>query len=202
MRVSFPRPEGVAVNMMPFVPAEGSPIAQYGPIVEACGVAKSRDVHFLTVSEHVVSSGAHRRGGIHTEAPRLGKWGGGWGGRGGVWMASTVAGSCRVWHFSVPPEQLGEGGCCAHLDIAGVPSRTLSAGELANFSDRTPHESLPLPAGTPRQFFRLVGPEVSLWFAEHSTQNPKCPLPAAIEVIYGNKFGATARNVKLISEQP
>lgn len=57
-------------------------------------------------------------------------------------------------------------------------------------TDRTPHESLPLQAGTLRQYFRLVTSKVSLWYAEHSTANPKVPLPEGITLIEGNKFSA------------
>lgn len=189
--VRFPSPSGISVNMMPFVPVAGLPraVAQYDELVRACGVSASPRVYFLTVSEHAVSTGTHRRGGVHTEGQRGRKWGGSaWGGKGGVWMASTVANSCRVWDCEVGDSDLGIGGCCDHLDLAGVTSRTLAAGEVANFSDRTPHESVPLAMGTERQFFRLVGPDVSVWFSAHSTENPECPLPAGIEVIAGDKF--------------
>ena len=57
-------------------------------------------------------------------------------------------------------------------------------------TDRTPHESLPLQAGTVRQYFRLVTSKVSLWYAEHSTANPKVPLPEDVKLIEGNKFSA------------
>jgi hypothetical protein len=57
-------------------------------------------------------------------------------------------------------------------------------------TDRTPHESLPLQAGTLRQYFRLVTSKVSLWYAEHSTANPKVPLPEGVTLIEGNKFSA------------
>ena len=57
-------------------------------------------------------------------------------------------------------------------------------------TDRTPHESLPLQAGTLRQYFRLVTSKVSLWYAEHSTANPRVPLPQGVTLIEGNKFSA------------
>lgn len=71
------------------------------------------------------------------------------------------------------------------------PSRKLKAGEMCWFTDRTPHESLPLPAGSggKRQFFRLVTSEVSLWYAEHSTANPLCKVNSSkTKVLEGSKF--------------
>jgi hypothetical protein len=44
-----------------------------------------------------------------------------------------------------------------HLRPLLGESYLLQAGEMAWFGDATPHESLPLDAGTKRQFFRLVG---------------------------------------------
>jgi len=189
--VTFPLPRRLEVNMMPFIPNKGLPdyLSQYELLVAACCPPDPDQVNYLTVDEHPIqSSGTHRRGGIHTEAFLGGRWGGSWGGRGGVWMASTVTDSCRVWNIEVAKINLGVGGCGAHLDLSQVGNRTLDANELVNFSDCTPHESLPLIAGTSRQFFRLVGPDISHWFSAHSTSNPSCPLPEFVSVIHGNKF--------------
>mmetsp|Transcript_19551 Transcript_19551/g.27127 ORF Transcript_19551/g.27127 Transcript_19551/m.27127 type:complete len:318 (-) Transcript_19551:77-1030(-) len=41
---------------------------------------------------------------------------------------------------------------------------------------------------TPRQFFRLVGPNISVWFADHSTANKRVKLPKEVMVVRGNKF--------------
>jgi|TARA_B110000090_G_scaffold166917_1_gene185362 hypothetical protein len=57
-------------------------------------------------------------------------------------------------------------------------------------TDRTPHESLPVTAGTHRQYFRLVTSKINVWYSEHSTANPKVPLPEGVTVIAGNKFDA------------
>ena len=88
-----------------------------------------------------------------------------------------------------------------HFTFTGPCARTLDAGELIWMTDKTPHESLPIPVAvgnssrpveemhqtsgikhtkleaTPaqpqrRQFFRLVVGEVTAWFADHSTPNP------------------------------
>ena len=50
-------------------------------------------------------------------------------------------------------------------------------------TDCTPHEAVPQEASGTRQFFRLVMPCVSHWFAEHNTPNPKVALPANVKVV-------------------
>ena len=57
-------------------------------------------------------------------------------------------------------------------------------------TDRTPHESPPLKAGTSHQFFQLVMSEVSLWYEDHSTPNPNGvkPDPKVTKIVKGNKF--------------
>ena len=56
-------------------------------------------------------------------------------------------------------------------------------------TDRTPHESLPMAAGTRRQYFRLVAGPVSVWYSEHSDANPDTRYKPEAEIIHGNKFG-------------
>ena len=68
---------------------------------------------------------------------------------------------------------------------------TLEANELIWMTDTTPHESLPLEPGTYRQYFRLVTSDVSVWYAKHSTPNPKGIKPGSgVRVIYEDKFNA------------
>ena len=56
-------------------------------------------------------------------------------------------------------------------------------------TDCTPHESLPLPAGKSRQYFRLVTSDVSVWYADHSTPNPLGIVPPEnVKIVSGNKF--------------
>ena len=55
-------------------------------------------------------------------------------------------------------------------------------------TDYTPHEALPQVQGGYRQFFRVVGPDISHWYEEHSTANPKDPLPNHVKIVNGNKF--------------
>ena len=66
----------------------------------------------------------------------------------------------------------------------------MDANTLYWITDRTPHESLPLTAGTYRQYVRVVTSEVSLWFEEHSTKNPLgvVPDPSITKVVKGSKF--------------
>mmetsp|Transcript_4879 Transcript_4879/g.14105 ORF Transcript_4879/g.14105 Transcript_4879/m.14105 type:complete len:393 (+) Transcript_4879:115-1293(+) len=68
----------------------------------------------------------------------------------------------------------------------------LRAGELVWFTDRTPHESRPLPTGQPRQFFRLVTGGVDTWYAAHSTPNPLGTQPDAAVVHYDKFTGEPA----------
>ena len=62
-------------------------------------------------------------------------------------------------------------------------------GEMVWITDCTPHESLPLPAGKSRQYFRLVTSDVSVWYADHSTPNPLGIVPPEnVKIVSGNKF--------------
>jgi hypothetical protein len=54
-------------------------------------------------------------------------------------------------------------------------------------TDQTPHESLPVRETTYRQFFRLVSPEVAVWFAKNNTRNPLGVEPQC-RIVYGDKF--------------
>ena len=64
----------------------------------------------------------------------------------------------------------------------------LKANEIAWLTDRTPHEGLPQKKGAHRQFFRLVTSNISVWFQQHSTPNPKVPLPGFVRIIQDDKF--------------
>ena len=67
-------------------------------------------------------------------------------------MASTVADSCEVWNAEVrdPAGCVGAFGDCEHLRGLCGPGHRLEAGQLCWLTDRTPHESLPLPEATSR----------------------------------------------------
>lgn len=117
--------------------------------------------------------------------------------RGGVFMGSNVAGTTAVWNCHINNEYgqfVGPHGDIEALrPLLGPCTRTLDAGELIWMTDRTPHESLPVPLvdGMPvrRQYFRLVVGTVSAWFAHHSTPNPLGFRPdPSVRIVQGNKF--------------
>jgi hypothetical protein len=89
----------------------------------------------------------------------------------GIFMASTVAGSCTVWPITVDhPEKVTD----AHGGIKGLDpvfetekGRELAAGELCWITDRTPHRSNPnlTDRTVHRQFFRLVVGPIAVWYS-------------------------------------
>lgn len=112
--------------------------------------------------------------------------------KGGIFMGSTVSDSCEVFPVIVkdPAENLGNLGSCEHLREICGKGHKLKAGEIVWMTDTTPHESLPIEAGTKRQFFRFVTSEVSVWHENHSTKNPLGVVPdkEVTVVVKGNKF--------------
>ena len=93
----------------------------------------------------------------------------------GLYMASSVDDSCAVWPSLIhnPHEVTDAHGGLEHMRHHLPPEPyKLKAGELCWFTDRTPHESLPLPVEQPRQFFRLVIGPISTWYSRHNTENP------------------------------
>lgn len=187
-RVKFPNSTGIVVNMLPFIMGDKNSIPSeyhgYLNLLEACRVEEKElgKVGFLTITESTVqTSTSQRRGGIHTEKhPNL-NWGGGgaWGAgkagvfsrKQGIYLASNVDNSCRAWDFNVKtPGAMGD---CDNLknEIKINKEIYFKNGELYWITDSTPHESLPVKAGTHRQFFRLVTSPVDQWYAQHSTAN-------------------------------
>lgn len=110
---------------------------------------------------------------------------------GGIYLASNMDDTCAIFNASVDdPRMIGRLGCCEHLrEFCGLPI-LLKKNQLAWITDRTPHESLPMLKKERRQFFRLVMPEVSLWFKDHSTENSLGVGvdPSKTRVVVGNKF--------------
>lgn len=177
--VTFPKPVGLNVNMLPFIYGDPSSLPdncrQYLPMIEALGVSDEiGKTVYLSVSESEVKAGeSQRRGGVHTEAhgPDT-PWGGGnWGGNGrqgsGIFMASTVSNSCRYWSTEVL--EPGPGGDCEHLRDQLVGAHYMKANTMYWITDRTPHEAMPTNSDVYRQWFRFVGSNVSKWYAKHST---------------------------------
>lgn len=198
--VTFPEPTDININMMPFVMGNPFSIPKefggYLPLIEACDLEQEQigKVGYLSISESLVSAGtAQRRPGIHTEKHPGIDWGGGWGRgsvsdrrRDGIYMASNVPDSCRVWNLEVAPGAMGD---CEHLRHAleTVGAISTQASTLYWMTDSCPHESLQLTSDMYRQWFRLVTHKVSLWYENHSTANrlgfePDCG------IVKGDKF--------------
>lgn len=170
-------------------------------------------IGYLTIQEGWVPVGEpQRRPGLHIERPGKITCGGVWhspntatyreiswgmgciGENGlpeeGIFMASTVDHSCAIWDVLIDkPEEVSDkhGGIEPMRSLLGEP-RLLRANEMCWFTDRTPHESLPIqaPKDNPtathvyRQFFRLVVGPISVWYSKHNTPNPCGIQPDAI----------------------
>ena len=111
--------------------------------------------------------------------------------QGGIYVASSVSGSSRVWNCGIDPVGVGPLGDIEHLRfLLPGAGKVLDPGQLYWITDKTPHESLPLKERTYRQFFRLVTADVSLWYKDHSTANPLGvePDPGITKIVVGNKF--------------
>ena len=110
---------------------------------------------------------------------------------GGIFMASNIADSCRVWDCQIVDNTcIGHLGDIEHLRSFLPENEVMEPNCLYWLTDRTPHESLPLKEKTYRQFFRLVTSQVSLWFEDHSTKNPLgvVPDPNITKIVKGSKF--------------
>ncbi|KAI8897820.1 hypothetical protein BC833DRAFT_620883 [Globomyces pollinis-pini] len=212
-------PKSVYINMMPFVfdyegyKELGPEVSRYKDMIQECLWSHATgygEVCYLTIHEsYVEPEESHRRGGLHTESPgkfRMGKgehesidhfmWGRGFieGNKlsGGIYMASNISDSCRVWDAQIQEvdsqSAIGKLGNIEHLrGLLGPDYISVPANTLLWITDMTPHESVPLKERTFRQYFRLVTNEISGWFEEHSTPNPMGIKPNA-PIIKGNKF--------------
>lgn len=220
--VSFPPPMDRDVNMLPFVMGDIESLPDdlkpyYDTLIASCPVKEDElgKVCYLTVSEGLIRPGTtQRRPGLHIEAPGsmsgpggsfVAAWEHHWGRgsaytadefNGGLYMASNLGRTCRVWDALVSK---GEGlvdhhGGCEHLRPFLGKGTKLRANQLVWLTDRTPHEAVPLTRARYRQFFRLVTSHVSVWFAAHSTPNPKVPLPDFVKVIEDRKFQSVQAN--------
>jgi len=216
-QVKFPEPKEININMMPFIIGKKESIPEeyqsYWPLIEKCpGLIGSRGdrplIGYLTIQEGNVPQGqTQRRAGLHVETHRsmktaraccnpLAHWGAGMVNghdiHGGLYMASNVAGSCKIWHARLrdPENIVGHLGNIEHLrDLLGEGCQ-LEAGELIWLTDTTPHEALPVEKDCYRQFFRVVSFAVSVWYESHSTKNRLgiVPDPSITTIIKGDKF--------------
>lgn len=179
---------------------------------------------FLTIQENYVESGeTHRRCGIHTDAhrnaflnpsvlsrfsdggysiPKFYNCGGStvynWGGFvgcQGIFLCSNSPNSCAAWDVGVDDDSIGDLGDCEELRDELGAATSLLANTMYWMTDRTPHESLRLPVGAHRQFFRVVSSNVDLWYEANSTPNPLHEPPSYVLVVTENKFDRFAQLV-------
>jgi len=128
---------------------------------------------------------------------------------GGLYMASTIANTCVVYHALVDKVSTDDEGGCEHLRHLFPPegadfherqnradgrinrnrnyrrkfSRSMEANELVWMTDRTPHEVIPQTEREYRQFFRLVTSSLSIWNKARSTTNENIELPSHVLVV-------------------
>jgi hypothetical protein len=215
--VKFPDPTGINVNMMPFVMGDRDSLPEelwpyFDMILTKCPVDQSEQglVMYLTVQEGFVKAkDTQRRPGLHIEAPAASvrhsgefaaaiehfHWGYGEAHspdelHGGLYVASTMSNTTAVWDALVDSKlgAVDTHGGIEHLRPFIGKGKKLPSGMLVWMTDRTPHEALPQEVDGYRQFFRLVTADISVWFAEHSTPNPKVPVPAHVKIIGESKF--------------
>ena len=116
---------------------------------------------------------------------------------GGVFFASSVADASEVWNAPANSRVPGNvdndnHGGCEHLAFTWLGQGTkFEASELVWMTDCTPHEIFPQKESGCRHFFWVVSPCVSHCYADHSTENPKVPLPSNVTVVRGNKFNGS-----------
>ncbi|KAJ1556281.1 hypothetical protein HK405_003359 [Cladochytrium tenue] len=223
------RVEPFHVNMLPIIMGQHSSLPdkckRYSDLINQClqhcpdEVGK---VGYLTVQECWVEPGdSQRRPGVHIESPVFFDGDGGvyaghsmWCVKGGIFQASNVPDTCRVWDCVVRDHAdiVGPLGSLEHLrhTLDAGPHRgihtlpivdavtfsrngeNLLADCLAWMTDRTPHESLPVQRRVFRQYFRLVTSQVSVWYEDHSTRNDECSVapPDQVTIVAGDKFRA------------
>ena len=194
--VTFPEERNININMMPFIIGDKNSIPDeyqhYYPIIEQCKVPIEEigKIGYLSISEGIVKKNcSQRRGGIHTEKHQTHRWGNGtstgWGGRTGLYMASTVNNSCMAWNVHV--ENTGVMGDCEHMREILGKGEFMKKNELIWMTDSCPHESMKLEKDSYRQWFRFVTSEVGVWYKKHSTENRLGILPNC-KIITESKF--------------
>eukprot|EP00873_Tetraselmis_striata_P040780 jgi/Tetstr1/461044/TSEL_006194.t1 len=163
------------------------------------------NIAYLTIHEgKVAKDTSQRRPGLHTESPGFVRspcamefqyddlsWGGGSfvGGKrtGGIYMASNVAESTKVWDVKIRKPVIGKLGDIEHLRKHLGDGHFMEPDKLYWMTDTTPHESLPMKEDTYRQYVRLVVGKVTVWYRDHSTPNPYGVQPDAV-ILEGDKF--------------
>ena len=136
-------------------------------------------------------------------------WGGGYEQQDGIFMASNVDDTCAAWNCRIIDKEtsmlgklknigskteygMDSMGGIEHLRMALPKDKKylLKKNRLYWMTDRTPHEALPMKEDGWRQFFRLVGHKLDVWYEDHSTKNPMgiVPDPNFTKIVKGNKF--------------
>ena len=148
-------------------------LRKYGPLLERCPVPRDEEgqVGYLTVHESEVPAdgkSTQRRAGLHVECPAEHDlpevvasftpggqhcWGAGSCDmimegdvyHGGIYMCSNVDGTTRVFDNLVEHDIIGPGGNIEHLRGLLGPGTRIKGGDIVWITDRTPHESMPMP---------------------------------------------------------
>lgn len=200
MKTIFPKSKQLSINMMPYIMGDLEYIPQeyrspkYDAMIEQCEAQVPDEigkVGYITIREgFVIKSRTQSRGGLHTEKHPTLAWGGGaWGGSGGLFIGSNVAGTTAMYLDDDVQEPGPMGNCEEFRNQMG--KKTLNeANTIYRISDSTPHEALSMKQTGLRQFFRLVTSNIGGWYEKHSTHNPKVKLPSNVRVITENKFAA------------
>lgn len=117
--------------------------------------------------------------------------------KGGLYIASNMSNTTAIWDALVDPKlgAVDTHGGIEHLRPYIGKGKKLPAGLIVWLTDHTPHEALPQQEDGYRQFFRLVTGDVSVWFASHSTPNPKVPVPSHVKVIGESKFQTLNKSI-------
>ena len=120
---------------------------------------------------------------------------------GGIYIASNVADSTRVWKCEVTNDEIiGKKGMIEPMrEFLPTEGVLLKPGNVYWMSDRAPHESLPMKVTTMRQFFRIMTSEVEFWFKDLYTANPLGVLPDqnVTEIVAGKD----SSNVQIVQGQ-
>ena len=111
---------------------------------------------------------------------------------GGIFIASNIADSTRVWNCKVTNDKIiGKNGNIEPMrEFLPTEGLLLKPGKVYWMSDRAPHESLPMKVTTMRQFFRIMTSEVEFWFKDIYTANPLgvLPDPNVTEMVVGKDY--------------
>jgi hypothetical protein len=179
--IEFPEFGAIRCLMMPYIQGDSSSLpdeySAYSEIVDKLFI-KEGDIGYLTIDESFVLQGTPHRGSrakteraIHTEVGRRpGKiyawgWGGGRWGRSHrvildrdvqILLANNIDCSCALW--DAEHENTSSDG-----DLGSVSNMYpyenaifMKNGEVYHIGILTPHESIPLPVSTARQFLRII----------------------------------------------